>query len=346
MARRDASKLIPGDRRVHYSSANIRGKTYAYMVGEPPSEPTATIILLHGFPDIGFGWRCQVPALVAAGFRVVVPDMLGYGGTDAPHDLSEYTFKSLSADIEKIAAHFVGEKGQIILGGHDWGGALTWRVAMWYPELVMGVFSICTPYNRPTSKYTDLEQLVAAGKVPNFAYQLQLRGTEVEAAIQGQEKVRQFLNGMHGGVGPHRELAFDATKGVYLDRLSELSLSRLLSEAELSHYTQLYMKQPAPQLRGPLNWYRTRRLNYEEELQLVGRGERRFEMPALFVSATRDTALPPGMAEGMDRHFSDLTRGEVESSHWALSQAGDAVNEHVLRWLKRIVGGGVPKPAI
>jgi pimeloyl-ACP methyl ester carboxylesterase len=67
-------KLVPNDSRVKQETAQIRGKTYKYIVGEPEGTPLETMVLIHGFPDLGFGWRYQVPHFMSLGFRVIVPD--------------------------------------------------------------------------------------------------------------------------------------------------------------------------------------------------------------------------------------------------------------------------------
>jgi pimeloyl-ACP methyl ester carboxylesterase len=269
-----------------------------------------------------------------------VPDQLGYGGTDAPAAAEEYTLKKLSDDVAALARKFVGEDGQIILGGHDWGGALVWRVALWHPDLLSGVFCVCTPFSAPNPQFAALEDIIAAGKLTNFSYQLHFKGPEVEEKIQGEEKVKQFINSMFGGYGANGEPGFDTVKGVLFDNLSKLKKTPLLSEEELNHYAERYMAHPAPQLRGPLNWYRTQRLNWEDEKPLADRPEGvKIEAPALFIAASGDTALPPSMSAGMEKYFSKLSRGEVNASHWALTQAPGEVNERIGAWLDELEGG-------
>ncbi|KAG6012756.1 hypothetical protein E4U41_005243 [Claviceps citrina] len=99
------------------------------------------------------------------------------------------------------------------------------------------------------------------------------------------------------------------------------------------------MRQPSPPLRGPLNWYRTRRLNHDEERPLAD-GFRKIDTPALFIAATEDAALPPAISAGMERHFTDLTRGEVVASHWALVEASVEVNAQIADWLAKVLSGG------
>lgn len=67
-------KLRPNDPRVQSLTANVRGKTYKYILGKPEGTPRATVLLVHGWPDLGFGWRNQVPYLMSLGLQVIVPD--------------------------------------------------------------------------------------------------------------------------------------------------------------------------------------------------------------------------------------------------------------------------------
>lgn len=81
-------KLVPNDPRVTHHTVTLNGHKWHYLLGTPPS-PVGTILLVHGHPDLAFGWRYQVPHLLSLNLRVIVPDMLGYGDTDAPEDPAE-----------------------------------------------------------------------------------------------------------------------------------------------------------------------------------------------------------------------------------------------------------------
>ncbi|KJZ72274.1 hypothetical protein HIM_08315 [Hirsutella minnesotensis 3608] len=283
----DTSKLVPNDPRVKHTSATIRGKTYSYIIGEPRTKtPVGTVVLIHGFPDLGFGWRCQVPYLMSLGFRVVVPDMLGYAGTSRPNDLQQFSFRNIADDIKALA-----------------------RTA-------------------PRKDFIPLEKAIAAGHLTNFRYQLQLRGPDIEEKIQGPHKIRQFLSAVHDAVGTGRETGFTVERGVIFEDLDKLTESDKLSKEELDYYVQQYILQDAPQMRGPLNWYRTREINYKDELPLAQKNNT-LEMPTLFIAAKNDTALPPSMSVGMEQYLPKLTRGEVESSHWAPTEASADVNREL-----------------
>jgi len=129
------------DPRVARKSTQIRGKTYSYILGQADGPPKANVVLVHGFPDLAWGWRYQIPYLMSKGYNVVAPDMLGYGQTDAPEPLEEYSLKNMSHDLAALVAELWGPQARIVLGGHDWGGAFIWRFAMWHPEILIGIFS-------------------------------------------------------------------------------------------------------------------------------------------------------------------------------------------------------------
>ncbi|KAK0711227.1 Alpha/Beta hydrolase protein [Lasiosphaeris hirsuta] len=325
-------KLSPSDPRVEHHTITIRGNTYHYLLGNPLSTPTGTILLVHGWPDISFGWRYQVPFLLSLNLRVIVPDLLGYGRTDAPEAVAEYSLKNISDDLAALAAHVAGPGEQIILGGHDWGGAVVWRFALWHPELVRAVFSVCTPYSPPRAAYIAPVDLIKI--LPNFKYQLQLAGPEVEAYVVGKERLRQFLSSLYGGRGSNREVAFTTADGVIFEILDKIGPTPLMSEEEVDFYVSEYERHG---MHGPLNWYRTAEFNFSEELPLAEAGDAktRIKVPSLMVTASRDSALPPSMSANMDKFFDNLEKREVNASHWALVEAPVDVNSHIAEFLTK-----------
>jgi len=321
-------KLTPNDSRVQYKTANLNGVTYSYILAEPQGKVLNTIFLVHGWPDISFGWRYQIPHLTSLGLRVVVPDMMGYGGTDAPDSPSFYTLKRASDDLAALAEQL--GLSRIILGGHDWGGAVVFRFALYYPKLISAIISICTPFTPPQRNFVD-----GAMVLPNFKYQQQLRGPDVEATIVGEEKIRQFLNGMYLGrsaKGP----PFTTDYGCHFDNLPGVGPSPLLSKDEMNFYVKRYMMNG---MHGPLNWYRAGKLNFEDEKEIAERMEGfKFDMPTLFVAGLRDAALLPSMSMGMEKWFRSFTRGEVDCNHWALLEKPEEINQYMSEFLVGQIG--------
>lgn len=311
----------------HYSK--IGTNVYHYLLSKPSATPIGTVVLLHGFPDLSDGWRYQIPVLTSLGYQVVAPDMLGYGRSSAPMSLGKFSFQSMSDDLATLIKSIVPDE-QVILGGHDWGGAMVYRSALWHPELFKGIFSVCTPYIPPATEYVDLADKIEAGITPTLRYQLQFRDPNIDRKLIGSTKIRQLLTALYGGRTPDGKPGFDSYTGLIFENLPDLLPSPLVSEAIMDYYVAEYVKNT---MRGPLSWYRTAKINFDEELPLAQAENVNFSMPGLFIGATQDTALPPEMSIGMEAYFNKgLTRGEVVSSHWALWQAASNVSQLIGDW--------------
>jgi pimeloyl-ACP methyl ester carboxylesterase len=92
------------------------------------------ILLLHGFPDSSYVWRNQVAALVIAGYRVIAPDLRGFGGTDKPEGVKAYAMGELIRDLRRILRALGVPRVHVV--GHDWGAALAWMFAITQPQRV------------------------------------------------------------------------------------------------------------------------------------------------------------------------------------------------------------------
>lgn len=109
---------------------NANGISFNVIVeGEGPD-----LLLLHGYPDSSHLWRNQIPALVNAGYRVIVPDLRGSGESDAPKGVSAYGLDILVTDVIGIMDHFGIKRAKLI--GHDWGAVLGWHVTIAHPERI------------------------------------------------------------------------------------------------------------------------------------------------------------------------------------------------------------------
>lgn len=90
------------------------------------------VLLLHGFPETMHCWRFQVPALAEAGYRVITPNLRGYGKSDKPPRIRDYGLDLLADDVAGLLDHYGIAEGSVV--GHDWGAAVTWHFARRHPQ--------------------------------------------------------------------------------------------------------------------------------------------------------------------------------------------------------------------
>jgi pimeloyl-ACP methyl ester carboxylesterase len=102
------------------------------------------VLLVHGWPDSAQLWRNQVPALTAAGYRVITPDLRGFGRSARPDDKASYKVANSVADMAAIL-DVVGAPAAHVVG-HDWGAAVAWLTAMYLPERVRTLTALSVPH--------------------------------------------------------------------------------------------------------------------------------------------------------------------------------------------------------
>lgn len=280
------------------------------------------------------GWRFQVPYLASLGLQVIVPDMLGYGQTSAPDSPSEYTMKKMTSHIAALIKSNTDKR--VILGGHDWGGAFAWRMAIYYPDLIQAVFSFCVPYAPPSPSFITPQDAVQ--HMPNFRYQLFIADGVVESALGNpQSKLPAFINGMFYGTTPEGHFIFSPDQSIHPDRLASVGASPYLDQDMVDYYVREYSRNG---LRGPCNWYRTQRLNFEDELAFTNDGrELKLDIPAMIVMAEFDEYLPPSLADDQEKYFTvGLKKEVIASSHCILLEKYKECNQLVKNFASDVLG--------
>ncbi|KAF4961969.1 hypothetical protein FSARC_9924 [Fusarium sarcochroum] len=321
-------KLVPNDPNVATGTTAIRGKSYSYIIACPSATPLLTIFLLHGFPDLSFGWRYQIPYFVSLGYQVVAPDMLGCGGSARPEDLGCYTFKSIANDIKALARELVGEN-KIVLGGHGLGGAAVWRTAMWHPDLVLGVFSIATPFLPPPTVF-----LAPDDPVLTFQPRSRNAGDAMGGNSKGPQGAGKSSDYPWEGVRSCGKI--ETTYGVRLlfRHLAKLRQTGLISRRESLVYCRQYLPYSGPQVEGALRWFhfQTRCYNYDEERHFFLNPVQCLT-PALYISGDRDESVIAGIASGMRRYFHNLICMKVPGTYWCMWESAVDVNKQVADWM-------------
>lgn len=257
------------------------------------------LVLLHGFPEYWGGWRKNIPALVAAGFRVIVPDQRGYNLSEAPEDVRAYRLDELSKDIIGILDHFGIQ--QTFLVGHDWGAAVAWVMALQYPERIQKLGILNVPHPIATVKVIrkSPKQMLKSWYIGFFQ-------------IPWLADWLMSLNNFSGAI----------------NLLRASSKAGTFSEAELDEYRKAYAN--AGGLTGMINWYRAM-LRFRPSIPR----DVRIKVPVLILWGKQDLALSYEMAEQSLRYCQD---GRLvafdDATHWVQHDELEAVAKELLGFLK------------
>ena len=114
-----------------------------HVVDEGP-EDGPLVVLAHGFPELAYSWRHQIPALAHAGYRVLAPDQRGYGRSSRPEPIDDYDIPHLTDDLLGLLDDLGAERAVFV--GHDWGSMVVWQLALLHPERVTGVVGMSVPF--------------------------------------------------------------------------------------------------------------------------------------------------------------------------------------------------------
>jgi pimeloyl-ACP methyl ester carboxylesterase len=270
------------------------------------------VVLCHGFPELAFSWRHQIPALAAAGYRVLAPDMRGYGDSSAPAAIEDYDILSLCGDLAGLL-DALGEQ-QASFVGHDWGANVAWWMAAIHPERVSAVAGLSVPFV-PRAPAAPIPIMGRHLGEDFYIVWFQQPGVADEAL--GSD-VRRTLTTSRQWTSQWAEQ--EGAESKRADWLTESELQVYVDAFERTGFT------------GGLNWYRNIDRNWELTAPY---GERRIEQPSMFLTGELDPVRSFMPAEAMSGWVTDL-RAEIVvpgAGHWVQQQAPEIVNEALLDFL-------------
>jgi pimeloyl-ACP methyl ester carboxylesterase len=290
------------------------------------------VVFCHGFPELAYSWRHQLPAVADAGFRAIAPDQRGYGSSSAPEEIEAYSLGHLCGDLADLLDALEIERAVFV--GHDWGGFVAWAMPVLFPERCAGVVGLCTPYTPFPS--TDFLRSMF-GEDPEKMYMLWFQEPGVAESQLDPRSRLVFEKLTVGGTDPARLAeAGTARKAgatfnpfIDLENLPELG-ERLLSPEELDVYASTF---GSTGFRGGINWYRNIDRNLAEHPEV---GTVELDLPALMILAEWDPALPPALAANMPNMCSDLEMHTIaRAGHWVQQEYPEEVNDLLIDWLTR-----------
>jgi pimeloyl-ACP methyl ester carboxylesterase len=274
------------------------------------------VVLCHGFPELAHSWRHQVPALVSAGYRVLAPDMRGYGRSSAPAEVEAYDIASLCGDLCGLL-DAVGEQSAIFVG-HDWGASVVWSLATLHPDRVRAVAGLSVPFV-PRAPAPPIPIMRAHLGEDFYIVWFQQPGI-ADAALASD--VRRTLTTSRQWTAQWAEE----------DPVRQPRRPDWLSEEELGVYVETFERTG---FTGGLNWYRNIDRNWELTASVA---ERRVEQPAFFLTGELDLVRGFMPAEAMSGWVTDL-RAQVVipgAGHWVQQQAPAEVNAALLGFLETL----------
>jgi len=300
-------------------------------IAEQGSGPLA--ICCHGWPELGYSWRHQIPALAAAGYRVVVPDMRGFGKTEAPHDIDQYSILHLVGDIVALV-YALGAKQAVIIG-HDWGAPVAWTCAMLRPDVFPKVIAMSVPH-RPRGPAAPIKILKQQGMHNFYWCYFQTPGVaEAEFERDVSLTMRKLMYGISGDAPVDRENPLMVPEGGgFLDRMVVPDqIPKWTREEDIKVFVDEYQRTG---FRGGLNWYRNLDRNWEILAPWEGAV---INQPALFIAGTRDPVIAGkrGIAaiESMKKAVPEVRIVMIDGAgHWIQQERPAEVNAAVVGFLK------------
>jgi pimeloyl-ACP methyl ester carboxylesterase len=299
------------------------------------------VVLCHGFPESWYSWRHQLAALSAAGFRAVAPDMRGYGRSDRPDAIEQYTLLHLVGDMVGLVDALGVDLA--VIAGHDWGAPVAWHAALLRPDRFSAVIGLSVPFIRrglvpPTSRMprsddaTFYQLYFQEPGVAEAELERDVRTSIAKLLLSASGDVpRRGTGGSGGQVGmvPHQ--------GGFLSRMASPSvLPAWLTEADLDFYAGEFARTG---FRGGLNWYRNIDRNWELLAPFAGA---KISVPALYIAGDRDLVVA---FRNMDKTIGNLAeqaprlRGTIMlpgCGHWTQQERAAEVNTAIIDFLRQL----------
>lgn len=294
------------------------------------------VILVHGWPESWYSWRHQMPAIAAAGYHVVAPDMRGYGKTDKPAAVEDYDIQHLTGDLVGIV-DAMGAKDAILVG-HDWGAIVTWHAMLLHPDRFTALVAMSVPYNGrgPVSIVEGLKRTLG----DNFFYILYFQEPGV-AEKEFDADPRAILSRLYLSPDSPREKPEitdpKRAAGGWIPRLgAPKGLPSWLTQADLDYYVREFSDAG---FRGGINYYRNFHRNWETTPQLA---DAKVTQPVLFIAGAKDVVIRGASADALRAGMRNAVPALKEvvlipdTGHWVQQERPEETNAAILTFLRSL----------
>lgn len=287
------------------------------------------VVLAHGFPELAYSWRHQVPVLADAGYRVLAPDQRGYGRSSRPEEVEAYDTVHLTDDLIALLDDLGREKAVFV--GHDWGSMAVWNLALRHPDRCAGVVGMSVPF-MPRGGRPPIEAMrhVFQGQFFYMVYFQEPGVADADLGADPERTMRGMLLGLSVPDAPGAPGFLDDDGRGFVDRLPVVDeVPDWITEAELDHYVETFRRTG---FTGGLSWYRNLDRNWELNEPYA---DAHVTVPAALIGGAADPVLmltPPSTQDG----WLDDDRGVTivpGAGHWVQQEAPDEVNAALLAFL-------------
>ncbi len=324
--------------------------TTHYLAAGPVDGPL--LVFVHGWPELSLSWRHQLRAFSALGFRVIAPDMRGYGQSSVYATHADYAQREIVTDMLELLAAL--ERPHAVWVGHDWGSPTVWNLARLHPEVCRAVANLCVPYFVLEHGLDGLMPLVDRTIYPlashpygqwdymkfyeeNFA-----RATQTFEADPYRTVKLLFRKGDAAGAGQPAFTSNVRRQGGWFGPLlaaPDLPLDEdVVSESELREYADALSKNG---FFGPDSYY----MNHQDNAAFVAGAPEKLSMPVLFLHARYDyvcETVESRLAQPMRARCQNLSEQVIDSGHWMAQEQPVAVNAALAYWLATRVPASWP----
>ncbi|GIG23627.1 epoxide hydrolase [Cellulomonas chitinilytica] len=277
------------------------------------------IVLCHGWPEHASSWRHQVPALVAAGYHVIVPNQRGYGRSSRPTEVTDYDIEHLTGDLVALLDHYGYDDATFV--GHDWGAMVVWGLAVLHPHRVNRVVNLSLPYQeRGEVPWIELMEAVLGD---DFYFVHFNRQPGVADAVL-DENASRFLRNLYRKDEPPAEPA----PGMVMIDLARAGTPRgepVMSDDELAVVVSAF---ESSGFTGSINWYR----NLDRNWHLLADVDPVVHQPTLMIYGARDTVA---RSQNLAAFVPDVEEVTLDCGHWIQQEKPEETNQAILEWLRR-----------
>ncbi len=277
------------------------------------------IVLCHGWPEHAYSWRHQVPALVQAGYHVIVPNQRGYGNSSCPSEVTAYDLEHLTGDLVALLDHYGYDNAVFV--GHDWGAFVVWGLAMLHPTRVNKIINMSLPYmeRSPTPWIDFMEAIFGAD---NYFVHFNRKPGVADAVFN--ENTAQFLRNMYRKNVPSREPG-PGMGFINLAREERAYGEPIMSDSDLSVYITAFKSSG---FTGGINWYR----NLDRNWHLLADVDPIISHPTLMVYGDQD-AIP--QFDRLADYVPNVEVASLDCGHWIQEEKPEETNQLILGWLKK-----------